>query len=714
MRFNLLVLFVLLSQYGWAQKSWKTFNAEQGAFSVDFPGDPEVTSVNRPTPEGIDIKVNIHMVTAESTVAYVIYNEFPTGFNILDDSLYLQEVARETVLRMKLDTSAIKKITFAGYPGRKFESKVKDGVTEMRVILRGNRVYIVAGFFPNKRKDDLARFINSFKFTPYKKAEWKAHQFAEYSFSAEFPGEPVLEEDEESGSTMKAYSGKDVNSGNNYSVAIESYSKYDQFESDSAILAARTFPYTSAYDSVLLDRDVIVDGRPAKEMIFLQGGNHTQLRILTFARGLTGYTLFVFLPPSEIKSDDANRFFRSFKFTGKATGDLLSDKSALLLKDIASKDTAVWKPAAAAFSDYAFKEKDVEAIHNLIKQPYSDDRESERSRKEIMFDALEGISSEKSIAFIEKIFPSLSINPALEFAALKALSQIGSKASLTTLIKLLEKHKPVTDDEWSYNLLFSPYSIDSVNQKFFLLNTLKYLPVKQYKTGIYMLAEHLLENKTLAIAELSAHKKIIVQDFQADSEVYLRDSTYQSLYYLTEILGYEPQAPAEIATLKKLTQGFDDYMAVAAATTLFRLKQTPDAARVTELARNLPTRVTFFSGLQEHSLEQHFPKQYANQDSLAVGEFYDYLVGEYDYSEDFNVEIAYKAELNYEGAKKKFYVMRFHDTYEDVTYLGICGPYATDKLQVWGGLTSSDFVKDTGKDYKLYLNNYLKSLEETE
>jgi hypothetical protein len=713
MRFNLLVLFVLLSQYGWAQKSWKTFTSEQGAFSADFPSDPEVKSVNRPTPEGIDIKVNIHMVTAESMVAYVIYNEFPTGFNILDDSLYLQEVARETVLRMKLDTSDIKKITFDGYPGRKFNSKVKDGVTEIRVVLRGNRVYIVAGFFPTKRKDDLGKFISSFKFIPYKKAEWKTHQFAEYSFSADFPGEPVLEEDEESGSTMKAYSGKDVNSGNNYSVAIESYSKYDQFESDSAILAARTYLYTSAYDSVLLDRDITVDGRPAKEMILLHGDNHSQLRILTFARGLTGYTLFAFLPPSEIRTDDANRFFKSIKFIGKATGDLLSDKSTLLLKDIASKDTSIWKPAATAFGDYTFKEKDVEAIHNLIKQSYSDDREPEGSRKEIMFGALENIASEKSVAFIEKIFPSLSANPALEYAALKTLSEIGSKPSLTALAKLLAKHKPMSED-WDYTFIFSPYRIDSANQKFFFQNTIKYLPVKEYKTGLYALATHLLENKEISIGELSAHKKMIVQDFQADSEVYLRDSTYQSLYYLLEIIGYEPQAPAEIATLKKLTHSFDDYLSATAVTTLFRLQQTPDQARVTELARNLATRVSLFSDFQKYSLEQKFPKPYANQDSLAVGEFYDYLVGEYDDAGDFHVEIAYKTEREYEGSMKKFYVMRFHDSYEGATYLGICGPYTKDKLQVWGGLTSSDFAKDSGKGYNIYLNDYLKSLEEAE
>jgi hypothetical protein len=62
MRFNLLVLFVLLSQYGWAQKSWKTFTSEKGAFSAEFPADPQVTSVNRPSPEGINIKLNIHIL----------------------------------------------------------------------------------------------------------------------------------------------------------------------------------------------------------------------------------------------------------------------------------------------------------------------------------------------------------------------------------------------------------------------------------------------------------------------------------------------------------------------------------------------------------------------------------------------------------------------------------------------------------------------------
>jgi hypothetical protein len=712
MRFNLLVLFVLLSQYGWAQKSWKTFTSEKGAFSAEFPADPQVTSVNRPSPEGINIKLNIHMASVESGVAYVIYNEFPSGYTIQDDSVYLREVANETVARMNLDTSDIKQITFDGFPGRKFYSKIKDAVTDMRVILRTNRTYIIAGVFPNKRKEDLTRFMNSFKFTPYKKPEWTKHQFAEHSFSADFPGEPTLDESEDL--DLKVYSGNDASSGNNYAVSIEEYSKYDQYESDSALLAIRANAYISAYDSLIQEKDIAVDGQPAKELILYQSRSHTQMRVLTFARGLIGYALFTFLPPSEIRGAEANRFFGSFKFIGKPTSDLLTDKSALLLKDIASKDTALWKPAAAVFSDYAFKEKDVESIHNLIKQSYSDDREPEGSRKQIMFEALGNIASEKSVAFIEKIFPSLSINPALEFAALKALSEIGTKPSLTALAKLLAKHKPSANNELDYTLFFTPYRIDSVNQKFFFLNTIKYLPVKEYKNGLYILAEHLLENKTLSITELSAHKKMIVQDFQTDSEVYLRDSTYQSLYYLIQIIGYEPQAPAEIATLKKLSHSFDEYLSATAVTTLFRLQQTPDAARVTELARNLTTRVSFFSDLQEYSLEQKFPKPYANQDSLAIGEFYDYLVGEYDDAGDFHVEIAYKTEMVYEGNTKKFYVMRFHDPYEDVTYLGICGPYTTDKLMVWGGLTNSDFAKDTGKDYKVYLDNYLKSLEEVE
>ena len=709
MRFNLLVLFVLLSQYGWAQKSWKTFASEKGAFSADFPGEPQVTSVNRPTPEGIEVKINIHMVTAESVVAYVIYNEFPTGLNILDDSLYLREVARETIAKLNLDTSSIKPITFDGFPGRTFSSKVKDGLTEMKIILRTNRAYIVAGFFPNKRKADLAKFMNSFKFLPYKKPAWYTHESTDYSFKADFPSEPVLDDSEE-GSSMLVYYGNDVNSGNNYSLAIEEYSKYDYFESDSAILEQRANAYRLGDDSVLLERDVMMDGRPAKELIMQQGKNHFQLRVLTFSRGLTGYTLFTFLPADEIQGETANHFFQSFKFIGKPTVDLLTDKTDLLLKDIASKDTAIWKKAANAFGDYDFKDKNVDAIQGLIRQSYSDDREEE-SRKAIMFEALGKLHSEKSIAFIEKIFPTLSFNPALEYAALHVLSEIDTRQSLTLLSKLLVKHKALP--EMNYNVFFSPYQLDSANQKFFLLSTIKLLSREEYKSGLYMLSENLLDNKTLPITELAAYKKIILQDFEKQSQVYFQDSTHQDLYYLCEILGYEPQGAKEIATLQKLTKGYNEYLSVTAVITLFRLKQNPDEKQVELLAKNLSSRTNFFSELVDKSLEQKFPKQYANQDSLVIGEFNDYLSGEYDDATQlFSIKIVHETQRDYNGEKRKFYVVSFYDQYDEVNYLGICGPYASDKLYAWGDLTNSDFTIDTGKDYDTYLTNYLSNLEE--
>lgn len=713
MRFNLLVLFVLLSQYGWAQKSWKTFTSEIGAFAVDFPTAPQVSSLNRPTPDGLEVKVNLHMATiSESAVAFVVYNDFPTGINITNDSLYLRAIARESLAQMGLDTSNIVDMPFEGFPGKKLYAKIKGGIVEMRVIIRGNRPYLICAVFPKKRQDDVSRFINSFKFLPYKKATWTTYTFEEGFFSVDLPGIPKEEEENKDGRAT-VYSGRDATRGHNYSVTIDDYSKYAYYKSDSVILALRTQVYKYQYDSVVADRDILVDGKPAKELILLKGKNHVQLRLITFVRGLTGYTMSAYLPPSEINGEDANHFFTSFKYTGKSYPDLFGDKGDLLCQDIVSNDSVIWKPAAMAFRYYAFKEKDVKAIQALIKQPYSDDRKVKDSRKEAMFEALQKLRPENSASFIESIYPSLSINPSLELAALKVLATAGTKSSLAVLAKLLSKHKPIANS-WRYNFIFSPYTIDSVHQKSFLLSTLNLLPVNEYKGGLYMLAEHLLANKTLSITELSSYRKVIRQDFYNETETYLRDSTNQNLHELVKILGYEQQEATEVALLNKLTNGPDDYLSIATVTTLFRIGKSPKDADLIRLASNITTRTNLFSNLQEYSLEQHFPKEYANQDSLAVSEFNDYLMEVYDYDysySDYNITIAYKTEINYKGEKKRFYVMRFGDPSEDMKYIGICGPYSTDKLQVSGDLTNSDFVKDTGKDYHICLENYLAGLK---
>ncbi|HEY9047397.1 MAG TPA: hypothetical protein VIN08_15935 [Ohtaekwangia sp.] len=705
-------LFILISQYGWTQKSWKTFVSEKGAFSADFPGEPQVTTVNRETPDGVTIKINLHMYTAESVVAYVIYNEFPVGFNILDDSLYLSQVSKEVIARISQDTTALKALVFDGFPGRKFSGNVKDGVTELNVILRTNRAYIVTGFFPEKRKADLAKFMKSFKFLPYKKPEWASHQSSENYFKADFPTEPTEEEDNSSGTNMQVYYGQDIYSGNNYSLAIEKYSIYTQYKNDSAVLASRANAYKLRGDSIIQERDVQVDGRPAKDLIIRQGNNHFQFRVRTFTRGLFGYTLFTFLPPDEIQGETANHFFNSFRFNGVPPGDLLSDKKSLLLKDIVSSDTSVWKKAKSAFSEYEFKETDIEAIQNLITKTYSDDRESEDSRKEVMLNVLRDLASEKSITFIEKVFPSLSANPSQEYAALKVLSSINTRQSLAVLAKLLPKHKPVKDDSWKYTSIFSPYVVDSALQKSFLLNTVKFLSIPEYKGGLYMLTNHLLKNKTLLFGELATYKKIILQDFESESQTYLKDSTYQNLNDIVDILGYDQLTEKEISTLYKVSRQYDLYLTPRVVTTLLRLKRKPDEAIMMNLAKDLASRTNFYSTLSDYGIERYFPVKYASQDSLAIGEFNDYLVGEYDSDyTSFQIEIVYKTERDYKGERKKFYVVKFFDPYDEVWYRGICGGYTPAKIEAWGNATSSDFTIDTGKGHDEYLKMYLEEIQ---
>src|SRR5688572_32627092 len=142
MRLNLLFLFVFLVAFKTqAQKDWKVFTSPEGAFSVEFPGTPQINTIQRQSEEGIRVTLHMHIVSVENTVAYVLYNDFEVGVNVLEEKIYLDDVTTEIIKRVNQDTSLIESVEFDGYPGRRFAKSAKDGMAEVRVILRNNRAY---------------------------------------------------------------------------------------------------------------------------------------------------------------------------------------------------------------------------------------------------------------------------------------------------------------------------------------------------------------------------------------------------------------------------------------------------------------------------------------------------------------------------------------------------------------------------------------------
>src|SRR5687768_156970 len=121
-----------------AQK-WHAFTSSKGAFAVTFPAAPDVKEITRQTPEGFSVTSHMHITLKEPVSAFVIYNQFESGINIEDDSIYLNTVTQEMMAKFsnKFENAKadVKDIEFEGYPGKSFTLEVDGVISDIRVIL---------------------------------------------------------------------------------------------------------------------------------------------------------------------------------------------------------------------------------------------------------------------------------------------------------------------------------------------------------------------------------------------------------------------------------------------------------------------------------------------------------------------------------------------------------------------------------------------------
>jgi hypothetical protein len=686
--------------------AWKKFSSPQGAFVAEFPGDPKINETSNQNGQGFTVKVKMHLIQENGNVTYVLFNEMEPGVNILNDSIYLNEVTAQILERIGAEPTIVEDITFEGAPGKHFVIDFPDGVAEGKIILRTNRAYIIVSVFKHERSADRKRFLDSFHFLPYQKMASIPYQSKEHFFSINFPAVPRFSiERTEEGTELYAYYGMDPQSGNNYCVVVDKFSPYAQFESDSAVLANRENGYTLGADSIIVNKDVIVDGRPAKDIIIDQGENNFKMRVRVFTNGNYSYTMFTFLPYNEIQLPHVNQFFDSFRFTAKVPGNLLTDKSALMLKDIESTDTTILKEVMPAVEGYDFNETHVAKIQELLTKQFDDDADTLNSRKIMLLQSLAEIESKSSVDFIAKLFPTLKGNPELEFNALDVLARLNTLEANNLLLDLIPDHTPVKGNIWKYSQFFSYHRIDSAQSKSFLMRALPLLSRQEYKTAVYAYLQHALRNKVVQFGEVNNLKPMIQKDFESQFEIFSRDSIYQYLDDLTTLAGYDKPGKAELEILKKLSGGENDYLAIRANAALLRQVQKPNERRLTELAANRYLRKDLFSEFNDFNLGKHFPKSYYRQDSIALSEFYSYVADEY--SEPAALKIVHSETLEYKGQTKKFYVLQFFDSEDGTSYRGVAGPYTPDKVEVFAELTGSYFEDDPEMNHHDYLIDYL-------
>jgi hypothetical protein len=593
----------------------------------------------------------------------------------------------------------IKDITFQGYPGKKFSVDADEMLGEIRIFLRSNRAYFITGIFPKKQEADLEKFFNSFKFLPYTPTALSEQKIGK-ELKLDLPSKPVFDKETSDGldNGAEVYSSQDPNTGDSYAILITPHSKYDQYESDSVYLEERISAFRSVNAEQNQERFLTLDGVLAKELLVTQRKHLTQ-RYVAFARGHIGYLLLTTVHPLHVKNATSEKFFNSAKFEGKPNGDLYADKSSIVLKDLVNPDTTIANPAKEAMPNMSFTEKNFDEITTYLEKKYPDDADFTNSRKEHLLDALNSLESEKSVAFVEKIFPTLNKNSILEFTAISTVAAIKTRAALDARIRLIAKHTP--HEEIIYHPILGFYTVDSADQKYFYEKTNYLLTTNAFKLSLYYFMKQLMEQKRLTLKEIAPWRTAINTNFEYEVSTFKKDSTFKNLDdFMIIMKHFDVLDKKHTSMLKELSASHNTYLGILASTTLLKHKLSVAPSVLLSFAKDNYDRLTLFDELEKESLLQHFPKAYLNQDSLAVSQAYTYMRDE-DIAAG-KVEIAYQGLEEFQGGKMKFYVMRVYDNDNDIWYRGIIGPFDPKKLATWGEMNYFD-SQDPEEDYKQFL-----------
>ncbi len=165
----LLLALLLLSGCDEAEKEWATFEPDDGAFSILFPGKPEEQTESVSTAIG-DIETQFFIAEQKDRAYSVNYADYPREIIIVSDAeAMLDGAGMGAVSNVDGELLDEKEITLDGYPGREIEIEVKedDIIVRARFYLVENRLYVVQAVSKSKASaPDIDKFLDSFQLGP--------------------------------------------------------------------------------------------------------------------------------------------------------------------------------------------------------------------------------------------------------------------------------------------------------------------------------------------------------------------------------------------------------------------------------------------------------------------------------------------------------------------------------------------------------------------
>ena len=339
---------------------WAIHEFPEDGFKILLPGKPRIEPLKRDANSG---PVNSYSYfDANTGVNYTInsgktkaYSEYFTNQAFFET--YLENVRSGVAKGEPIITDTV----VNGFPGKKFTRPSETNVWKGFALKRDHTSFFaVAEFEPGAGEEQAEKFLQSFLFINYQKADWQLKNSPAADFSGWVPSE-IHEREHDTTEIYKdarparQYYAYDPYSALTYFIDAEPINKYYWAPNEDSIYSHWKHKVVGWNDSLLSYTPVKNGGITGRELTYFNKNDSSTEKQRLLLSGQTMYSVHIKIPGGFADETNIRLFFQNFKITEeKKSTEILNNSPDKLFTDLKSHDSITFQQAYDALSEVQF------------------------------------------------------------------------------------------------------------------------------------------------------------------------------------------------------------------------------------------------------------------------------------------------------------------------------------------------------------------------
>lgn len=628
--------------------------------------------------------------------------------------------------------------TFNNYPCIDFtlKHKTKDFLFYGKIIIKGNKYYLLAHSNTIEKKDD--SFFNSFKFENYKFDTLTTYVDSSLLFTAKsYVATPhkssfsnmlslyasVDKEGTDHLEETKNLSVKEPNTGESILVNYYKFDRFYYYKSKKKYWKEQIKLFNDGKSLQLKSQTIdSTNNKYTVNLTFTDTNSIARIDIQSFLHHGVLYTLYYYTDTITGKSDFAKTFFSSFTpFKDTIVNQsIFTNKSKLFFNHLHGVDSLKKHQAITSVANVEFTENYTDSLINAIGK-LDFDFIKDKNYKPAFIRTLGFIQDNKVIDYYIDLYKNLSDSASLQLAVLEGLAYHQTKIANNTFLNCLKTEIPLTNESDDIYYIFSAIA-DSIEltQRLFP-ELLSYIKYPEYKWEIYQLLAQNVDSNYIDRTMLEEYFNDIVYDAKLEVKRQLaddegknaKDYKYNTLNYkITDLITILSLFKEDVQVQKifnNVMKSRDHNLRIEVSKLLYEKKATFKDTLWTSLFSNIHYAAKACSTLEKLDLEDKIDTNLSNQEFIAKSLIF---ANELLLTED-SIQFIEKKQVSIKGNKKGWvYFFKSKEKDDDEWLLSYCGiqPLQENKVTYKADFTKKFIPVKISKGEAKTIDECMKSI----